>query len=61
MRIRARHAAVRELKAADRELAQADKTATSDTDPVWVAANLKVNIAELNPDLPRRYLDPRDQ
>lgn len=54
MGIRATISAVRELKAADR-------TATSDTDPAWAAANRAVNDAEQNPALPRRYLDPADR
>ena len=61
MGIRARIEAVRALKAADRELEAADQTATSDADPAWAAANRKVNAAELNPDLPRCYLDPHDR
>lgn len=55
-------AAVRELKAADRELAAVPmgEPGSAET-PEFLSANLKVNCAELNPALPRRYLDPRDR
>lgn len=61
MGLRATLAAIRDLKTADRALAAANRTATSDTDPTWVAANQAVHQALQNPHLPRRYLDPTDR
>lgn len=59
MSIRARHAAVRELKAAEEALAGLyDET---DQTPRWYEANRRVADAEENPHLPDRYRDPRDR
>lgn len=58
MAIRARRAAVRELKTAEKKLAGLyDET---DQTPRWWAANRRVAAAEENPHLPDRYRDPRD-
>jgi hypothetical protein len=55
-------AAVRELNAASRDLAAVPMTEPGEPESdEFLAANLKVNCAELNPHLPRRYLDPRDR
>ena len=61
MGIRATISAIKDLKTADRELSTASRTATSDTDPRWAAANQRVTTALDNPNLPRRYLDPADR
>lgn len=61
MGIRATISAIRELHDADKKLANATATATSDTDPGWPEANQRVTTALDNPALPRRYLDPADQ
>lgn len=61
MGIRARIAATRELKAADRQLTTADLTATSDTDTDWSAANRRVNDALQDPALPYRHQDPAER
>lgn len=62
MGIRATLSAIRELKGAERELAAVPMGEPGSVEtPQFLSANLKVNCAELNPDLPRRYLDPRDR
>jgi hypothetical protein len=55
-------AAVRELNAASRQLAAVPMTEPGEPEsPEFRSANLAVNCAELNPHLPKRYLDPRDR
>lgn len=55
-------AAVRELQAASRQLAAVPMTEPGEPESdAFLAANLAVNCAELNPHLPKRYLDPADR
>jgi hypothetical protein len=54
--------AVRELNAASRQLAAVPMTEPGQPESeAFRTANLAVNCAELNPHLPRRYLDPADR
>jgi hypothetical protein len=53
-------AAIKRLKAAEKELEAISASEGCDT-PRGNAANRRVAAAEADPDLPPRYLDPRDR
>jgi hypothetical protein len=55
-------AAIRELKTAERQFAAVPigEPGQPESD-AFRTANLAVNCAELNPHLPKRYLDPADR